>query len=276
MLRLLEKSQLSLSSCQIFFYSGRTKPSSSRRGSGNQKRTCKADKNPATHAGILIDHWWLFHASQMWRDQSSDLTTKWYLTMWNDSQICWKLSKAVQREYSGVSISAWFTLGSNKWSQRKKGEEALPHYGEQLLILCQNIFKIWTAPSFLWCAALSMGLVTGGVKATREAPFISLSDMLSVMLQRGSILIVWTDHSGERGFDLGCWQNRHRLAELLLYLTYHYWRCIDRDGLFTSDWIWANGQMLSSLSQKILWEFQPWLKPFSHFCSFSFCGDNPH
>lgn len=34
---------------------------------------------------------------------------------------------------------------------------------------------------------------------THEAPFISLSDMLSVMLQRGSILIVWTDHSRERG-----------------------------------------------------------------------------
>lgn len=80
-----------------------------------------------------------------------------------------------------------------------KEGEALLHYGEQLLILCQNIFKIWTVPSFLWCAAFSVGLVTGGVKAIHEAPFIFLSDMLSVMVQRGSILIVWTDHSREKG-----------------------------------------------------------------------------
>lgn len=58
-----------------------------------------------------------------------------------------------------------------------------------------------------------------------EAPFIFLSDMLSVMVQRGSILIVWTDHSRERGFDFGCWQNRHRLAELLWCLSYQFWHC---------------------------------------------------
>lgn len=58
-----------------------------------------------------------------------------------------------------------------------------------------------------------------------EAPFIFLSDMLSVMVQRGSILIVWTDHSRERGFDFGCWQNRHRLAELLWCLSCQFWHC---------------------------------------------------
>lgn len=58
-----------------------------------------------------------------------------------------------------------------------------------------------------------------------EAPFIFLSDMLSVMVQRGSILIVWTDHSRERRFDFGCWQNRHRLAELLWCLSCQFWHC---------------------------------------------------
>lgn len=34
-------------------------------------------------------HWSLvaFREPQMWRDQSFNLTMKWYLTMWNDSQI---------------------------------------------------------------------------------------------------------------------------------------------------------------------------------------------
>lgn len=135
------------------------------------------------------------------------------------------MSTTVQREYSGVSISAWFTLGSNKWSQRGKkggGGELCPIMVSNFWFCVKTYLKFEQRHHFCG-AALSMGLVTGGVKATREAPFISLSDMLSVMLQRGSILIVWTDHSGERGFDLGCWQNRHRLAELLLYLAYHYW-----------------------------------------------------
>ncbi len=58
-----------------------------------------------------------------------------------------------------------------------------------------------------------------------KVPFIFLSDMLSVMVQRGSILIVWTDHSRESGFDFGCWQNRHRLAELLWCLSCQFWYC---------------------------------------------------
>lgn len=58
-----------------------------------------------------------------------------------------------------------------------------------------------------------------------RAPFIFLSAMLSVMAQRGSILIVWTDHSRERGFDIGCWQNRHSPAALLWCLSYQFWFC---------------------------------------------------
>lgn len=94
------------------------------------------------------------------------------IMLWNDISQCettprsaWKkkkLSKKVQSEYSGVSISPRFTSGSNKWSHRRR-RGALPHYGEQLLIFCQNIFKIWTALSLLWRADLSVGLVTGGV-----------------------------------------------------------------------------------------------------------------
>lgn len=153
-----------------------------------------------------------------------------YLKMWNDSQICLKkMSRKVQREYSGVSVflprSPWGLI-----SDHTENGESLPHNGEQVLILCQNIFKIWTLPSFLWRAAPSMGLVTGGISAhsppIHEAPFISLSDMLSVMVQRGSILIVWTDHSRERSFDLGCWQNRHRLAESLWCVPLKFYHCI--------------------------------------------------
>lgn len=61
------------------------------------------------------------------------------------------------------------------------------------------------------------------VAPVHEAPFIFLSDMLSVIVQRGFILIVWTDHSRESRFDFGCWQNRHRLAELLWYLSCQFW-----------------------------------------------------
>lgn len=50
-------------------------------------------------------------------------------------------------------------------SDHTENGESLPHNGEQLLIKCQNIFKIWTVPSFLWRAVLSVGLVTGDVMA---------------------------------------------------------------------------------------------------------------
>lgn len=115
--------------------------------------------------------------------------------------------------------------------------ESLPNNGKLLLILCQNIFKIWTVPSFLWRASLRLSRETSRHAAPiHEAPFIFLSDTLSVMVQRGSILIVWTDRSRERSFDFGCWQNRHKacwvaLVSVLPILAVH---CIDRDRLFSS------------------------------------------
>lgn len=64
-----------------------------------------------------------------------------------------------------------------------------------------------------------------------KAPFISPSDMLSVMVQRGSILIVWTDHSWERVFDIWCWQNRHSWVALV--------SCLSRSGAALYGWFRA-------------------------------------
>lgn len=92
------------------------------------------------------------------------------ILLWNDISQCEmiprsaKKSKKAQREYSVVSVF----LSRSPWGlirDHTENGESLPHNGEQLLILCQNIFKIWRAPWFLCCAAPSVGLVTRGVMA---------------------------------------------------------------------------------------------------------------
>lgn len=98
------------------------------------------------------------------------------ILLWNDnskvptdSQICFKnWAKKVQREYSAVAPVRLLTLGSNKWSHGKtKGGGHHCRNGEWLLIWCQNIFKIWTAPSRLWYAAASVGVARIGLAACR-------------------------------------------------------------------------------------------------------------
>lgn len=76
--------------------------------------------------------------------------------------------------------------------------------------------------------------------------------MLSVMLQRGSILIVWTDHSREREVLIGAVDRIGTSARWVAFnaspfsiVAAHY---IDHNGLLTSEHSQAKGQPLSGHS----------------------------
>lgn len=94
------------------------------------------------------------------------------LLLWNDISQWWWYPDLLQKKKcqrkckENIQVSVFLPCSPRGLiSDHTENGESLPHNGEQLLILCQNIFKIWTVPSFLWCAALSVGLVTGGVMA---------------------------------------------------------------------------------------------------------------
>lgn len=148
----------------LLFYCNQ-KWNSSKPGFGHQKGECKADNTQqVTQESSLIVCGFSW-ASDVER---SELPSYYEMYISKCEMIprsaLKKMSRKVQREYSGVSVflprSPWGLI-----SDHTENGESLPHNGEQLLIPCQNIFKIWTVPSFLWRAAPSMGLVMGGISA---------------------------------------------------------------------------------------------------------------
>jgi len=128
-------------------------------------------------------------------------------------------------------------LGVSKWSHGKSGNLS-PVMASNFWVHVKTYLTFEQRRGSCGVPLSLRGACHGRRRGTRlqhtGAPFIFLSDMLSLMLQRGAVLIVWTDHSRESGFDLGCWQNRHRLAALLWCLSCQFWHCIDRDKPCTS------------------------------------------
>lgn len=150
------------------------------------------------------------------------------IMLWNDISQCettprsaWKKKNCQRKCKVNIQVSV-FLPGSPRGLISDHTEEE----GELCPIMVSNFwFSVKTYLKFEQrCHSCGVPISPWGLSQeasrhaapTHQAPFIPLPDTLSVMLQRGSILIVWTDHSRERGFDFGCWQNRHRLARCAL------------------------------------------------------------